>query len=247
MVLTGLTGKITPDALGATTLDAFVDTAARRFPGASVIVKAYMTPRINPGIVEGKSDDDIDKLAATLQRFDVPTYLTLGFYVNSPVFDFDAGRFRESYRYVAKRLRAAGVSATKFVWYVHSGQPRDDRFAALNFYPGDEYVDAVGINVTRFTDEQYANHPYFDRSAIPDLLAFAEQKELPVLVVDTQADGVVLGGGLDGAQLVDEFYDPLFELARDPRVAVYAHHHRWLTDSTVVAAWRDHLNATTRN
>ena len=241
MVLTGLTGKITPDVLGATTLDAFVDTVARRLPNASVIVKAYMTPRINPGILEGKSDEDIDKLATTLQRFEVPTYLTLGFYVNSPVFDFDAERFRDSYRYVAERLRAAGAGETKFVWYVHSGQPRNDRFAALNFYPGDEYVDAVGINVTRFTDEQYANHQYFERSAIPDLLNFAEQKDLPVLIVDTQADGVVLGGGLDGAQLVEEFYEPLFELARDPRIAVYAHHHRWLTDRTVVAAWRDHL------
>jgi hypothetical protein len=65
----------------------------------------------------------------------------------------DGDDFVAAWRKVVSTYRAAGVKNAEYVWTVsgHSFS-RDDKYAAENYYPGDEYVDHIGADVYNWGD-----------------------------------------------------------------------------------------------
>ena len=58
----------------------------------------------------------------------------------------DAGLYVESYKYVYRIFAAAGANNALWVWNPHDGSFPDFKWNhSLAYYPGDEYVDVVGL------------------------------------------------------------------------------------------------------
>lgn len=115
-------------------------------------------------ILEGKWDAYIDKWADQAKSFGRPFFVAWGLEMNGTWFpwsgyfygtdkevskDVFAGPelFKKTYRYVVDRVRARGVK--NILWVFHANNysyPLDDWNTMKQYYPGDDYVDWLGIS-----------------------------------------------------------------------------------------------------
>ncbi len=112
--------------------------------GYSKIVMQVALYFRDPGagsIVSGQFDSNIDSLGNYLKAGDAPVFLRVEYEVNR--WFPDAAAYVSAYRHIVKRLRDDGVENVAFVWH-----PHDTVGDALNnYYPGDDWVDWVGVSM----------------------------------------------------------------------------------------------------
>ncbi len=108
------------------------------------------------GIANGQFDAELRQWAREA-RTAGPLLLEFGTEVNGDWFPWNGRynggantgpqRFRDAYRHIADLFRAEG--ATNITWFFHvdaSGSPEARWNAMANYYPGDDYVDWLGIS-----------------------------------------------------------------------------------------------------
>ncbi|WP_312700232.1 glycosyl hydrolase [Sedimentibacter sp.] len=104
-------------------------------------------------IIEGKYDDYLDNLARSFNEYDYPVLFRLNNEMNGEwvwysahLVGKDTDLFTECWKYIYDKFKEHGVDNLIFVW-----NPNEKAFPGyaynhyLNYYPGDEYVDIVGI------------------------------------------------------------------------------------------------------
>lgn len=103
-------------------------------------------------ILAGEHDAYIDTWAAQAAAYGEPLYLRFAHEMNTPrgktywyPWQGDPEQYIAVWRYVHDRFEAAGADNVRWVWSV--AWMNDD---ARLYYPGDEYVDAVGVTVLNF-------------------------------------------------------------------------------------------------
>lgn len=126
-------------------------------------------------ILSGKYNANIDRLAKWLKRSGRPVFLRIGYEFDGPHNRYNPKEYAAAYRYLVDRLRAAGVKNAAYVW--HSYASNSSRSIAP-WYPGDDYVDWVGIS-------------YFDqpRSLMSRALAFAREHGKPLMIAEATPRG----------------------------------------------------------
>lgn len=122
-----------------------------------------------PEILAGKWDSYIDRWADSARRFDKPLLVSWGLEMNGTWFPWSGiyyhetksgsggkgGKkersgpelFRQTYRYVIKRVKARG--ATKILWVFHANNnayPEEEWNTLANYYPGSDLIDILGIS-----------------------------------------------------------------------------------------------------
>lgn len=152
-------------------------------------------------LVTGGLDAEIDHLAAFFVRIDRPVYLRIGYEFDgawNPGYE-DQPRFVEAYRRIVDRVRAAGADKVEFVWQ-SATSPIDDviegcREDLSGWYPGDEYVDWMGMSFFLPPDEvqrsQVADNriDWTQRDFMDELLTLAREHNKPVLVAEASPQG----------------------------------------------------------
>lgn len=109
-------------------------------------------------IINGKWDPYIDEFARNAARVDLPLALRFGHEMNGNWYpwavaknDQDAKPYIEAFRHVVQRFRLAGANKVQFVWCINNDSvPQADWNALAATYPGDEYVDWLGIDGYNF-------------------------------------------------------------------------------------------------
>lgn len=119
-------------------------------------------------IIEGKWDSYIDKWADSAKEFGQPFFVSFGNEMNGEWFPWSGvfnGKdkkipntdppafegpetFKKAYRHVVDRVRARG--AKNIIWVLHLmnySMPQDTWNLAAQYYPGDDYVDWMGLSV----------------------------------------------------------------------------------------------------
>ena len=131
-------------------------------------------------IVNGVFDAQINQLGQfALDNANTPIYLRIGYEFDGSWNHYDAGRYKNAYRYMVDKWRAMGVNNMAYVW--QSAAWGDDSPSAINnWYPGDNYVDYVGGSFF-FYDENY------NGDNLKYLLDFARNKKKPVMMAEVSA------------------------------------------------------------
>ena len=214
----------------------------QEYPGSAIAIGLSMTENKSPGnmqkLIKGEYDQEIRHLAELMAKHAQPIYLRVAY-------EFDGiwnhgyekhDQYIAAYRHVVDVVRSSGASQVSFVWQACSS-PTDDsiegeRENIKDWYPGDEYVDWMGLSwflqpyeIGKLADFTSTQHALAD-----EVLAFARAQNKPVMVAESAPVGYDLKRGYralhshvwDGAphtdkkaksgeQIWNEWYVPYFQ------------------------------------
>lgn len=228
--------------------------SATEYPGGFAIGLS-ITENDHPGgldrIASGELDDNTRQLARFIRLLDRPVYLRIGY-------EFDGGwnhgyenaeRYKIVFRRIVNVLRGEGVKNVEYVWQAAAfpldvlmdGGYTDYR----EWYPGDDYVDWMGVSLFLGLDEvptvETAFVPPTVRVLIERMLDFAREKGRPVMIAEASPQGYDLannsnrnitpildgpsGEGLVALEPEDiwaAWFGPLFEFMEEHRDVIRA-------------------------
>ena len=175
----------------------------------------------------GAHDDNIRRLARFCKSIGKPVYLRIAY-------EFDGAwnlgyEKKSSYIYAYRRIvdvmREEGVKNVAYVWQA-SASPIDDiidgrRENIRDWYPGDDYVDWMGLSWFLPPDEMPVNVAT-QRQLADELLGFARAKNKPVMIAEstpgrydlellTKRNSGPLWDGEAGSEAVDKTADEIWQ------------------------------------
>ncbi len=138
------------------------------------------------------SDSYLSSLYSLLKGYSgVPIYLRIGAEVNIWVNTCSPSEFKSVFRTVADKMR--GLSNISIVWSVaHTSKWKSASwpYSAHDFYPGDEYVDWVGVNC--YANKYFEGKTWSDAEKFNEVCFKSGYNSDPVLmikeIVDTYGD-----------------------------------------------------------
>jgi beta-mannanase len=165
-------------------------------------------------IVSGQYDEEIDQLAALLQRQAGRTYLSWGHEMDQdlteryPWSGKDPEQYKTAYRYVVDRLREKTDTELRWIW---AGVLKQ---GSLRYWPGDEYVDVIGMPIYSFPewDRQVYGYIRDFQSTFEEKLSVVASVEKPVMITEL---------GVCGSDDFESFWlrQAFLSLADYPRLA----------------------------
>jgi hypothetical protein len=228
--------------------------SATEYPGGFAIGLS-ITENDHPGgldrIAAGELDDNARQLARFIRLIERPVYLRIGY-------EFDGGwnhgyenaeRYKTVFRRIVDVLREEGVENVEYVWQAAAfpldvlmdGGYTDYR----EWYPGDDYVDWMGVSLFLGLDEvptvETAFVPPTVRVLIERMLDFAREKGRPVMIAEASPQGYDLANNtnrnitpiLDGPsgegrvelepeEIWNAWFGPVFEFMEEHRDVIRA-------------------------
>jgi hypothetical protein len=156
------------------------------FPGRPVAVGLFLVNLLNEA-ASGALDTQIDSLARTLASFSGPVLLRIGYEFDNPINAYDPATYRAAFTRIAQRTRALAPTAAT-VWQSEAGCAGTYMNQSIDaWYPGDAYVDWVGISY--FQQSAQCNN-----YAPTSVLALARQHGKPVIIAESTPQGYDLTG-----------------------------------------------------
>ncbi len=152
----------------------FADALFDKYPGTVLQLGLYMVDSL-ADTAKGKNDAAIDHFAAWCKKKRVPTFLRIGYEFDGSHNHHDPEEYKAAYRHLVDRLRAAGVDNVAYVWHAHAHVVNSP---IEKWYPGDDYVDWVGISY--FSQHQGVMKP---------AVAFAKAKGKPLMIGEATPQG----------------------------------------------------------
>ncbi len=158
---------------------------------------------------------EIDAIARFCKKYaNTAIYIRLGFEFdgnwNIGYFDLNNGDdpvakkewYQEAYRNIVDGVRNQGVNNVAWVWQ-SSASPTDDVIEnghenIQDWYPGDNYVDWVGLSWFLLPNEQptaSSYHTHTQKELADELVQFARSKGKPVMVAESTPQGYDLEAG----------------------------------------------------
>ncbi len=169
-------------------------------------------------ISDGTHDGAVDRLGHFIASADRPVFLRIGYEFDGAWNHYEPEAYIAAFRYIVDRLRAAGIdnvatvwqSATS-VWGTHEG------LGVEAWYPGDEYVDWMGMS--------YFIH---DAGIFDRFLSFARARSKPVIIAESAPQGydldeLTFSGPSDGTvfeprtadAIWDEWFAPFMDFVHE--------------------------------
>jgi hypothetical protein len=175
-------------------------------------------------IVEGRLHDKIRALVRYIGSKDDcradTVFLRVGYEFDNPGFRYadNPAIFREAFRVLVRACRKHKGCRRKTVFVWHSwgaGLPYETTLA--NFYPGDEYVDWVGVSIFQ---QFYANKPGGGTLAnVETVLEFAKEHYKPTMIAESTPFG-----GLDSLQDPwNDWFQPCLDLIENYDISMWSY------------------------
>lgn len=177
--------------------------ASREFPHSSLVIGLNITENGRPGylqkILDGQQDQQIQQLGQLIKTVNVPVFLRIGY-------EFDGAwnqgyqdqqRYISVFQYIVDELRSSNVTNIATVWQA-STSPVDDILDGKHedirgWYPGDAYVDWMGLSWFLGADEQPQTEQALQiptqKQLADELLSFARHQQKPVMVAESAPQG----------------------------------------------------------
>ena len=179
-------------------------------------------------VAQGIYDENIDKFINVLREWNRPTFVRIGFEFNGDWNGYEPDSYRDAFRYVTNKLRAAKLDSVAIVWCY--GYPHGvERYNYMLYYPGDEYVDWWGVDL--FTPDELVH---------PQVLEFMEKSlehKKPLIIGESTAKYV---GTLGGQESWDKWFVRYFEIIRDqPNLKAFSYINWDWTTRPYWADWGD--------
>lgn len=144
-----------------------------------------------PAIQRGAYDPVIDRLAGALGELDGPVYVSWGHEMDQdlteryPWSGSDPEHFVAAYRHVVDRIRAQVETPISWVW---AGVLKQ---GSLQYWPGDEYADFIGMPVYSFPEWDRKTYGYIRsfRTTFEDKRAIVAELEKPLMLTELGVSG----------------------------------------------------------
>lgn len=182
-----------------------------RFPNTAVQSAMWMvgTWDVAKDTGSGKYDEVVRRYGAWAKTADRPIYLRIGYEFDGPHNALEPDEYVRAYRRVVDILRGEGVDNLALVWHsyayeTYKGYPISD------WYPGDDYVDWVGISVFF--------QPYYGAGLGPHgdaVLEFARARRKPVMIAEANP---VRGIEREGTEAWNEWFVSFFSLIYEKNI-----------------------------
>ncbi len=119
-----------------------------KFPNTVVHSAMWMVGKwdVAKKTYKGEYDEVIKKYSAWAKSVNRPIYLRIGYEFDGPHNELEPREYVKAYKHIVDLMRAEGVENIAFVWHSYAARPFNDN-ALSSWYPGDDYVDWVGISV----------------------------------------------------------------------------------------------------
>lgn len=151
------------------------------FPNTVVQSAMWMVGKWDVAKKAGKGDYDkvIRKYGAWAKSTDRPIYLRIGYEFDGPHNELEPKQYIKAYRHVVDLLREEGVDNIAFVWHSYASKPFKD-YQLSAWYPGDNYVDWIGISVFGHAYDSADFGPHCDA-----VLNFAKAHKKPIMIAES--------------------------------------------------------------
>ncbi|MFY0603513.1 MAG: hypothetical protein JXQ93_06155 [Flavobacteriaceae bacterium] len=151
------------------------------FPNTVVQSAMWMVGKWDVAKKAGKGDYDkvIKKYAAWAKSTNRPIYLRIGYEFDGLHNELEPKQYIKAYRRIVDLLRRKGVNNIAFVWHSYASKPFKD-YKLSAWYPGDDYVDWIGISVFGHAYGGTSFGPYCD-----DVLSFAKHHKKPIMIAES--------------------------------------------------------------
>lgn len=151
-----------------------------KFPNTVVHSALWMVGKWDVAKKAGKGEYDevVKKYSAWAKTTNRPIYLRIGYEFDGPHNELEPKEYVKAYKHIVDLMRAEGADNIAFVWHSYASKPFKD-YAVSDWYPGDEYVDWVGISVF--------GHAYGTDFG-PDcdnVLNFSKEHRKPVMIAES--------------------------------------------------------------
>ncbi|MDJ0881656.1 MAG: glycosyl hydrolase [Gammaproteobacteria bacterium] len=157
----------------------------------------------------GKYDHVVRKFSQWAKTTDRPIYLRIGYEFDGPHNALEPKEYVRAYRRIVDIMRSEGVTNVAFVWHSYAA-PRFKGYSLSTWYPGNDYVDWVGISVFF--------QPYDGTELGPDgdlVLNFARTHKKPVMIAEANP---VRGIEQEGIETWNQWFVNFFSLAYNKNV-----------------------------
>ena len=152
-----------------------------KFPNTIVQSALWMVGKWEVAKKAGKGDYDhiVRQYSAWAKTTNRPIYLRIGYEFDGPHNELEPKEYIKAYRHIVDVLRAEGADNIAFVWHSYASKPFKN-YTASAWYPGDDYVDWVGISVFGHAYAGADFGPYCDA-----ILEFSKDHKKPVMISES--------------------------------------------------------------
>ncbi|MBS9463400.1 hypothetical protein KIM67_13360 [Flagellimonas sp. 389] len=152
-----------------------------KFPNTVVHSAMWMVGKWNIADFAGKGyyDKVIKKYATWAKSTNRPIYLRIGYEFDGPHNELEPESYVKAYRRIVDLLRKKGANNIAFVWHSYASKPFKD-YKLSAWYPGDNYVDWIGISVFGHAYGGADFGPYCDT-----VLNFAKEHKKPAMIAES--------------------------------------------------------------
>lgn len=151
-----------------------------RFPDSVLQSALWMVGRwdVLKKAGRGEYDSVVKEFSAWAKTTDRPIYLRIGYEFDGAHNQLEPQGYVKAYRRIVDLMRAEGVDNVAFVWHSYASPTYND-YPLSDWYPGDDYVDWVGISLF---GHMYATELNAEGDAVFD---FARSHNKPVMVAES--------------------------------------------------------------
>ena len=195
-----------------------VQELATTYPESALVIGVSMNGVISE-VAAGNYNDNIDILLTTLATYNRPVYLRWAYEIDGPWNNHNTVDIITTFRYVHQRISDLGYEGNiALVWQLSSYCPNASGQARLeSYWPGDEYVDWVGLSWFAPQDCDY--------SRVNEAALFAKNHNKPLFINEASPQRYSIGNltyssnvGNGGNKVIktaveiwDEWYQPFFD------------------------------------
>jgi hypothetical protein len=180
----------------------------------------------------GQYDKVIKQYAKWAKKAKRPIYLRIGYEFDGPHNELEPKDYVRAYKHVVDLLRTEGADNIAFVWHSYAAKPYKN-YPLSSWYPGDDYVDWVGISIF--------GHAYGGDDFGPEceaVLQFAKSHKKPVMIAESNP---IHGIAADNAEVWDKWFVPYFNFIYKKNIkAVSFINEDWTSLSIAgISHWKD--------
>lgn len=164
-----------------------------QYPNTVMQVGLYMVDVLKE-ILNGVYDENLQKIGNWIKNSNRPVYLRIGYEFDGPHNHYDPQLYVEAYHYIADKFQAMNINNVAYVWHSYANYTK---IPIMDWYPGDEYVDWVGIS-------------YFSNmlEGLNSVAKIARLKNKPLMIAEATPCGI---GVTHDKHALKRWYEPFFK------------------------------------
>ncbi|MDD5022136.1 MAG: hypothetical protein PHR82_08440 [Endomicrobiaceae bacterium] len=154
----------------------YADDLLKKYPDIKVVqIGLYMKDMLDE-VINSSFDENIDKLGVWIKNSNKKVYLRIGYEFDNPENDYNPEKYIKAYQHIVMRLKNNEVSNVYFVWHTIAWNGnKKNTYNPLIYYPGDDYVDWIGIS-------------FFDATAVKERKIVGDisfNKKKPIMIAES--------------------------------------------------------------